>query len=263
MQALGFRCVSYRCINAHKETASHYIITAVDSPDVQSRAKMFMGLVNRYASFEFKPRDNNVFPSTLSWLNIENHQYTTMASSSPPTSTTFIQADANTFRDLVQKLTGFTRDTDKLPGNLSSKPSVPFPGGDSKTPRRPPFKLQERRQQQQRQHPMRKLEIELGLGSNSSTSQCCSLGQVHLLDTPSPVTPQSPLLPYESLFYSCSGTVSPSSPVVLVSEEEKAITEKGFYLHPSPLNTPGARGTQPPELLTLFPLTSPCRDKRE
>ncbi|KAK8523483.1 hypothetical protein V6N13_113427 [Hibiscus sabdariffa] len=188
------------------------------------------------------------------------------SSSSPPTatptSTTFIRADANTFRDLVQKLTGFTGDTDKLPGNLSSKPSVPFPVGDSTTPRRPPFKLQERRQQQ-RQHPMRKLEIELGLGSNSSTSQCCSPGQVHLLDAPSPATPQSPLLPYESQFYSCSGTVSPSSPVVSVSEEEKAITEKGFYLHPSPLNTPRARGTQPPELLTLFPLTSPCRDKRE
>ncbi|KAK8654929.1 hypothetical protein V6N13_107524 [Hibiscus sabdariffa] len=192
------------------------------------------------------------------------------SSSSTPTatvtSTTFIRADANTFRDLVQKLTGFTGDTDKLPGILSSKSSVPFPGGDSITPRRPHFKLQERRQQ--RQHPMRKLEIELGLTtstlglrSNSSTSQCCSPGQVQLLDAPSPVTPQSPLLPYESLFYSCSGTISPSSPVVSVSEEEKAITERGFYLHPPALNTP--RRTQPPELLTLFPLTSPCRDKRE
>ncbi|KAK9027178.1 hypothetical protein V6N11_067021 [Hibiscus sabdariffa] len=63
-QYAGFRWASYRCINAHKETALHYIIagcflhcdlaSAVDSPNVQSRAKMSMGLVNRYASYEFK-----------------------------------------------------------------------------------------------------------------------------------------------------------------------------------------------------------------
>ncbi|GMN54508.1 hypothetical protein TIFTF001_023640 [Ficus carica] len=34
-------------------------------------------------------------------------------------------------------------------------------------------------------------------------------------------------------------------------EEERAIAEKGFYLHPSP------RDAEPPQLLTLFPLTSP------
>ncbi|GMI89256.1 MPK3/6-targeted VQP 2 [Hibiscus trionum] len=188
---------------------------------------------------------------------MENHQYTTMASSSSPTATptptTFIQAEANTFRDLVQKLTGCTGDTDRLPGKLSSKPSVPFPGCDSTTPRR-----------SRKQHPMRKLEIELGLtttsshGSNSSPTQCCSPGQVCPLDAASPVTP---LLSREPLFYSSSGTVSPSSPVVSVPEEEKAIAEKGFYLHPSPLNT--SRGSQPPELLTLFPLSSSSQDKRE
>ncbi|XVF89433.1 hypothetical protein PTKIN_Ptkin19aG0129800 [Pterospermum kingtungense] len=183
----------------------------------------------------------------------------TIASSSPsaastPTPTTFVQADTNTFRDLVQKLTGFTSDTEKLPvssfhGRPSSKPSLT---SDSSTaPRRPPFKLQERRQ-----HTMRKLEIKLGL-----TTLRNSPSQAHRrqLDSPlpSPVTP----LGSESLFYSSSGTVSPSSPAVVL-EEEKAIAEKGFYLHPSPLNTP--RGSQPPELLTLFPLSSsPSQDKRD
>ncbi|XWS26141.1 hypothetical protein CRYUN_Cryun26dG0005400 [Craigia yunnanensis] len=172
----------------------------------------------------------------------------TIASSSPATPTTFVQADANTFRDLVQKLTGFASDTEKLPvtlpGRLSSKPSLP---GDPTGPRRPPFKLQERRQ-----HTMRKLEIKLGL-----TTLHNSPSQSRRLDSPipSPVTP----LGSESLFYSSSGTVSPSTPVVSV--EEKAIAEKGFYLHPSPLNTP--RGSQPPELLTLFPLSSPRQEKRD
>ncbi|XP_022732348.1 VQ motif-containing protein 31-like [Durio zibethinus] len=182
----------------------------------------------------------------------------TIASSSPatkPTPTTFVQADANTFRDLVQKLTGFASDTEKLPitlpGRISSKTSLP--GGDPTGLRRPPFKLQERRQ-----HTMRKLEIKLGLTTlRNSPSHCVSPSQARLLDSPipSPVTP----LRSESLFYSSSGNVSPSSPVV--SEEEKAIAEKGFYLHPSPLNTP--RGTQPPELLTLFPLSSPSQEKRD
>ncbi|KAJ1403440.1 hypothetical protein SESBI_27281 [Sesbania bispinosa] len=38
------------------------------------------------------------------------------------------------------------------------------------------------------------------------------------------------------------------------SEEDKAIAEKGFYLHPSPITTP--RDSEP-QLLPLFPVTSP------
>ncbi|OMO61563.1 VQ motif-containing protein [Corchorus capsularis] len=184
------------------------------------------------------------------------------ASSSPSTQspTTFVQADANTFRDLVQKLTGFSSDNSdqKLPvtlpgGKHSSKPTS-LPVSDPTTaPRRSPFKLQERRQ-----HTMRKLEIKLGLTTlrnpSPNSTHCCQLARRVESPIPSPVTP----LGVEPLFYSSSGTVSPSSPVV--PEEEKAIAEKGFYLHPSPLNTP--RGTEPPELLTLFPLTSPSQERR-
>nr|CAD1833999.1 unnamed protein product [Ananas comosus var. bracteatus] len=36
-----------------------------------------------------------------------------------------------------------------------------------------------------------------------------------------------------------------------VADEERAIAEKGFYLHPSP------RSAEPPRLLPLFPVTSP------
>ncbi|OMO90666.1 VQ motif-containing protein [Corchorus olitorius] len=183
------------------------------------------------------------------------------SSSSPSTQsspTTFVQADANTFRDLVQKLTGFSSDScdQKLPvtlpgGKHSSKVPSTLPVCDPTAPRRPQFKLQERRQ-----HTMRKLEIKLGLTTlrNPSPNSNCQLARRVDSPIPSPVTP----LGVEPLFYSSSGTVSPSSPVV--PEEEKAIAEKGFYLHPSPLNTP--RGTEPPELLTLFPLTSPSQQRR-
>ncbi|CAK9133797.1 unnamed protein product [Ilex paraguariensis] len=71
--------------------------------------------------------------------------------------------------------------------------------------------------QERRQHTMRKLEIKLGLFS----------------PVQSPVTPLG----------------TQSSPEE--EEEERAIGAKGFYMHPSP------RKAQPPELLTLFPLTSP------
>ncbi|KAJ4834334.1 hypothetical protein Tsubulata_037532 [Turnera subulata] len=168
------------------------------------------------------------------------------SSSSPSAAspTTFVQADTNSFRDLVQKLTGLpsTPSPAKVlrpvithhhhPTKLSSKLTHPLnPTG----PRRSTFKLQERRQS------MRKLEIKLGLTSLHA----------HLVDSPvlpSPVTP----LASGSLFFSVSPgsteSSSPSSPVV--SDEEKAIAEKGFFLHPSP------RRSQPPELLPLFPLSS-------
>ncbi|KAB2077640.1 hypothetical protein ES319_A06G112500v1 [Gossypium barbadense] len=165
---------------------------------------------------------------------MEKHQISIASSSTsaslPPT--TFVEANANTFKDLVQKLTGFTSDTEKLPAQL-----------------------QERRQQ----HAIRKLEIKLGLTTLRNSpggSHCVCVCQARGLDSsvPSPVTP----LGSEPLFYSSSGTVSPSSPAV--SEEEKAIAEKGFYLHPSTLNT--HRGNRSPELLTLFPLSSPSQDEK-
>ncbi|KAL5782981.1 hypothetical protein ACOSP7_008010 [Xanthoceras sorbifolium] len=189
------------------------------------------------------------------------YQHTIISSPTSPAPTTFVQADTTTFRDLVQKLTGLTADSssDKLPVMTNpttstrpppstSKPSIPV---DPTAPRRSPFKLQERR------HTMRKLEIKLGLTTLRGSCPPNHHQYSHRVDSPipSPVTP----LGSESLFLPSSGTASPSSPAV--SEEEKAIAEKGFYLHPSPLNTP--RGTDPPELLTLFPLTSPTQKARK
>eukprot|EP00262_Sarcandra_glabra_P007406 TRINITY_DN20195_c0_g1_i1.p1 TRINITY_DN20195_c0_g1~~TRINITY_DN20195_c0_g1_i1.p1 ORF type:complete len:186 (+),score=10.20 TRINITY_DN20195_c0_g1_i1:318-875(+) len=171
---------------------------------------------------------------------------TSIASSTPPT--TFVQADTNTFRELVQKLTGAADDdnSEKLPITLPARFAGRSNSGDIGGPRRSAFKLQERRNN------MRKLEIKLGLTSLRS------FGGFSPRQAAAGVSPiQSPVTPLGSdrLFsgqYSGSGSDSPSP---VVSEEEKAIAEKGFYLHPSPLSTP--RGSDPPELLTLFPLRSP------
>ncbi|KAK1289348.1 hypothetical protein QJS10_CPB18g00327 [Acorus calamus] len=129
----------------------------------------------------------------------------------PQTSTTYVQADATTFREIVQRLTGSNDHPEK------PRAATPAVGG----PRRPPFKLHDRRPS------VRKLEIKLGLTSLRSPMR-------------SPVTPLSSDLQF-----------SPAAS----EEEERAIAEKGFYLHPSPLSTP--RVSDPPELLPLFPLRSP------
>ncbi|KAF8400475.1 hypothetical protein HHK36_013773 [Tetracentron sinense] len=164
------------------------------------------------------------------------------------TSTTFVQADTNTFRELVQKLTGIAEDSpEKLPITLPAR----FSSRSSNWcevvgPRRSGFKLQERRQN------MRKLEIKLGLTSLQNSSAYLPRQTNLVSPISSPVTP----LGSDSLcsgYFRGSGSNSPSSPVV--SGEEKAIAEKGFYLHRSPLSTP--RGSEPPELLPLFPLSSP------
>ncbi|XP_010268505.1 PREDICTED: VQ motif-containing protein 11-like [Nelumbo nucifera] len=171
------------------------------------------------------------------------------------TPTTFVQADAHTFRELVQKLTGASEDdSEKLPITVPARFSARSSNSsDVVGPRRPAFKLHERRQN------MRKLEIKLGLTSLRN-STALSPRQNHLLVSPisSPVTPLSPD-PLFSGHFPGSGSESPSSPAV--SEEEKAIAEKGFYLHPSPLSTP--RGSEPPELLPLFPLSSPKQQSRD
>ena len=172
----------------------------------------------------------------------------TSSSSSPTSPTTFVQADTNSFRDLVQKLTGLASDTQQLPATRTLSSSKPFHGAvDFTGPRRSPFKLQERR------HTSRKLEIKLGLTSlGNSKSPTRQTRQVE-----SPVTPLSS----EFLFFPSPGTTEWPSPPAVLEEEKKAIAEKGFYLHPSPLNTP--RGSEPPELLPLFPLSSPSQSNQD
>ena len=172
--------------------------------------------------------------------------------------TTFVQADPSNFRAVVQKLTGAPDDpsTQKLPLSLpprftNPKPTTPSDMG----PRRPAFKLHERRQT------TKKLELNLTNttttttnfdgGGSLSPSYCSgpfgwqrSSGTFMGFGSDQMVM-VSPVSPFEFV-----ARESPRTPVSPCPEEDRAIAEKGFYLHPS---TP--RGSEPRQLLPLFPLS--------
>ncbi|KAJ4839022.1 hypothetical protein Tsubulata_018918 [Turnera subulata] len=121
--------------------------------------------------------------------------------------TTFVQTDTNSFREVVQRLTGFSDATEGTTPIITQK--------FSRT-KRPTSKLHERRQ-----YTRPKLEI------------------------------VKPSCNFKSLMIS-PRVLSPNN-----EEEEKAIKERRFYLHPSPRSKPDYAE---PQLLNLFPLISPRDD---
>ncbi|XP_060172767.1 VQ motif-containing protein 11-like [Lycium barbarum] len=147
-------------------------------------------------------------------------------SSNNNNSTTFVQADPSNFRSIVQKLTGHDES--------SCHPIGKSNYGKKGPPQRSIFKLHERR------HSARKLENIFTNKILSSPNYSTSRQRSNFL--------ASPVFPLEMM----TRGISPRSPMEEEKEEERAIAGKGFYLHPS---TP--RGSQPPQLLPLFPLQSP------
>ncbi|XP_052177382.1 VQ motif-containing protein 4-like isoform X2 [Diospyros lotus] len=137
--------------------------------------------------------------------------------------TSFIQADTNSFKQIVQMLTG-SPETNKQP----SKPAAsPVKTG----PKKHGFKLQERR------NSLKNLKIIPGLALNSllspshpSTLSPSVLGLHELVL--SPITPPN------------SETIDRPSPSgCLSSLEEKGMAENGFYLHATPVTA--KRGISP------------------
>lgn len=162
--------------------------------------------------------------------------------------TTFVQADTTTFKDVVQRLTG------------SSEPAQQeaMTGKGNIGVKRPEFKLHERRQYKA------KLEI---IKPPLSMKQGAAIMQQHFQEqqnsSPSAsgnrVHQTSPMNTPTKYFSSLSlvereSRGEPAAPDLNTQEEEKAIRERRFYLHPSPRSNPGFNE---PELLSLFPLTSP------
>ncbi|KAK3427731.1 VQ motif-containing protein 11 [Eucalyptus grandis] len=198
--------------------------------------------------------------------------------------TTFVQADPSNFRAIVQKLTGAPEDPSAhklpltLPSRLTPKPppaAAPATSISDVGLRRPTFKLHERRQRKldmiqlnhknvgfyadkhgltSPPHPpssslsptwLRQYGKRGGLVGFGGGGGCGGGGEAVM------VSPVSPL----DLFGRASPR-TPTTPTLLSPREkeeaeERAIAEKGFYLHPS---TP--RKAEP-ELLPLFPLHSP------
>ncbi|GMI93138.1 hypothetical protein like AT5G08480 [Hibiscus trionum] len=150
--------------------------------------------------------------------------------------TTFVQTDSNTFQEIVQRLTGLS-DGDPAQAATTKGPGL----------KRPISKLQERRQNMMRP----KLEIvKPPLSFKPSTSPGRS-GSSSLLEspvgTPSSIFSKLTLLEDEKFEELVKRELNRE-------EEEKAIKERRFYLHPSPRSR---AGKTEPELLVLFPLTSP------
>ncbi|XP_010452850.1 PREDICTED: VQ motif-containing protein 31-like isoform X2 [Camelina sativa] len=128
--------------------------------------------------------------------------------------TTFVQTDTNTFREIVQRLTGPSENNSAVaPPEATVIKTV--------IQKKPTSKLHERRQCMRP-----KLEI---------------------------VKPPLSFKPTEGEPDSCTTNIEEEGKAIK-EEEEKAIKERRFYLHPSPRSKPGYTE---PELLPLFPLTSP------
>ncbi|XAR68009.1 hypothetical protein NMG60_11002985 [Bertholletia excelsa] len=144
--------------------------------------------------------------------------------------TTFIEADTNSFKQVVQMLTGSPETA-----RLASKPI----GAPAKIgPRKQGFK-----------QGLKNLKIIPGLALNAllspSQSQIVSPSVLNLHKLV--LRPGKPMT--SELFEKCS------PPGDLSTLEEKSIAEKGLYPHNnSPVTTPGG---PEPRLLPLFPVTSP------
>ncbi|KAF5196224.1 Vq motif-containing protein [Thalictrum thalictroides] len=169
--------------------------------------------------------------------------------------TTFVQADSNTFRELVQRLTGPSEVADSenkhqlVVDNRNNEVAAQQMVGMKK---RPPSKLHERRSQYKCSY---KLEIEKPAGfqfkpdkSVFSPSNKSSKSDF----TTSPLG--TPSKSFSKLSILEDDDQEKKVVVLNKEEEEKAIKERRFYLHPSPRFK---RGYSEPELLHLFPLTSP------
>ncbi|XVF70186.1 hypothetical protein PTKIN_Ptkin11bG0141100 [Pterospermum kingtungense] len=190
-----------------------------------------------------------------------------------PYPTTFVQADTTNFKQVVQMLTGSSETAKQASSKpptqqqnqhhqpqqdppLPSKPSFPIPPIKTNSPKKQSsYKLYERRNSNLKNSLMINTFFPSAVTNNrSSSSSTCftsprnaEILSPSMLDFPklalSPVTPLN-----EDPFNKSSPSLGNSS------EEERAIAEKGFYLHPSPMSTP--RDTEP-QLLPLFPVTSP------
>lgn len=185
----------------------------------------------------------------------------TPRSDSNPYPTTFVQADTSNFKHVVQMLTGSSetvKHTSKPTGHhhhhqdpqqqTSSTKNFNIPPIRT-APKKQGFKLYERRNSLKNSLMINTLAPNFGPNSGFSPRNPEILSP-SILDFPSltlsPVTPLN-----EDPFDKSSSSPSLGNS----SEEERAIAEKGFYLHPSP-RTATPRDSQP-QLLPLFPVVSP------
>lgn len=168
-----------------------------------------------------------------------------------PFPTTFVHADTASFKQVVQMLTGAEQPSKNAAtaataaaGNSSAAGIGGGQGANGPCrPKKPAFKLYERRSSLKNL----KMIAPLAMGAlPSPTGRKVGTPEIlspSVLDFPSlKLSPVTPL----------TGEPFNRSPASSSEDAERAaISERGFFLHPSP------RGAEPPRLLPLFPVTSP------
>ncbi|XP_023880441.2 VQ motif-containing protein 4 [Quercus suber] len=189
----------------------------------------------------------------------------TRSESANPYPTTFVQADTSSFKQVVQMLTGSSETAKQASLSNNNNNSVPDPPSKTHIPpiksmmpkkqNQSGFKLYERRNsiKNLRINPLIPIFAASGSSHNSPSGFSPRKPEIlspSILDFPAlALSPVTPLIP-DPFDRSAN-----AKPCLDTEAEEKAIKEKGFFLHPSPSTTP--RESEPPRLLPLFPTTSP------
>ncbi|CAL0306706.1 unnamed protein product [Lupinus luteus] len=162
--------------------------------------------------------------------------------------TTFVHTNSSAFREVVQRLTG--------PSDTTTEAKEEDVTTKISSLKKTTIKLHERRK-----YMKPKLEIVKPTFQYKSASS--SPGSKNYSFPPSPGSGCSSILPcpitpsriFSKLTLFEDEKIEDSAKAELNNEEEeKAIRERRFYLHPSPRSK---QGFHEPELLSLFPLASP------
>jgi hypothetical protein len=179
-----------------------------------------------------------------------------------PYPTTFVQADTTSFKQVVQMLTGSSETSKQATTTTLNKSNHHnnIPPIKSIPTKQQGFKLYERRNSLHKNLNINPLSPTTIFNNSSfSPRNKQEILSPSILDFPSLVlSPVTPLIPdpfNRSGSNGSSAGASARSGCLNAEAEDKAIKEKGFFLHPSPVSTP--RDSEPPRLLPLFPTTSP------
>ncbi|GAB4826968.1 hypothetical protein Ancab_033849 [Ancistrocladus abbreviatus] len=246
--------------------------TLLPSPTSHSSSSGSSGSSNGGTTTEAIHQNNQKYPPTPppttpkqqnQQQQQQNHvQPITRSEPSNPCPTTFVQADMSSFKQIVQMLTGSSETAKQASqsrvsgggggGNPDQPPKNPIPPIKTASKAKP-SRLSERR------NTPRNLRINPllpGLNSNGGYSpRKAEILSPSILDFPALVlSPVTPLIPDPFNRSPMSNRTPNNNIIVDKAAEEKAIAEKGFFLHPSPVSTPG---DPEPRLLPLFPATSP------
>ncbi|PKA51680.1 hypothetical protein AXF42_Ash003047 [Apostasia shenzhenica] len=175
-----------------------------------------------------------------------------------PFPTTFVHADTSSFKQVVQMLTGSAETAAATASTIFSAPPPPTPQaknlipppGKATGPKKQAFKLYERRGSLRNLKVINPLMPTLAsAGGSFSPRKQPEILSPSMLDFPSLVlSPVTPLIPDPFN----RSPHPPAGSAAAISAEDRAIAQKSFYLHPSPRSN-----RQPPQLLSLFPETSP------